>query len=324
MTNTASILGINGRIGSEIAKAFVSAGWHVTGFGRTDRTHIPGVRFVAGDAENPADIRRATEGADIVVNALNLPYDKWENGRAEALLASVLDGLKGSKKTLMFPGNIYNYAAKQHVIEPQTPQHPEKEKGHIRARMETMLETAAAAGDIRVIIVRTGDFYAPGAVGTNFDLAILARIKSGVLQYFSDPSIGHTWAYLPDVARAYVGLAEARAEFSAFENFHFEGHFATGHELIDIVQSVLAHPAKVRQLPWSIMGVIGWFVPVVRELVKMRYLYSEPQRLVDPQLEAILGAGFHTPFEQAVQLTARSYLPVEKQRDPAGTVVVPG
>ncbi|NOZ32037.1 MAG: NAD(P)H-binding protein, partial [Alphaproteobacteria bacterium] len=94
MTNTVTILGINGRIGGEIAKAFVSAGWQVTGFGRTDRAKIRGVRFVAGDAENPADISRATEGADIVVNALNLPYDKWENGRAEALLASVLDGLK--------------------------------------------------------------------------------------------------------------------------------------------------------------------------------------------------------------------------------------
>ncbi|NOZ32038.1 MAG: hypothetical protein GXP01_02950, partial [Alphaproteobacteria bacterium] len=193
-------------------------------------------------------------------------------------------------------------------------QRPEKEKGHIRARMETMLETVAAAGDIRVIIVRTGDFYAPGAVGTNFDLAILARIKSGVLQNFSDPSIGHTWAYLPDVARAYVRLAAARGEFSAFENFHFEGHFATGHELIGAVQSVLARPAKVRQLPWTIMGVIGWFVPVVRELVKMRYLYLEPHRLVDPRLDAILGADFHTPFEQAVQLTARSYLPDDKIR----------
>jgi nucleoside-diphosphate-sugar epimerase len=324
MANTITVLGINGRIGREIAQAFVSSGWQVTGFGRTDRAKLRGVRFVAGDAQNCDDIKRAIKGADVVVNALNLAYDKWENGRAEALLAKVLEAVKGRGITLMFPGNIYNYAVGQHLIEPHTPQKPEREKGHIRVRMENMLKAASRAGDIKTIVVRTGDFYAPGAVGSSFDLAFMSRLKSNVLQYLGDLSVGHTWAYLPDVARAYVRLAEERDGMKSFENFHFAGHFVTGHKLMGAIQSVLARPARVALVPWPMMTVIGWFAPVVRELVKMRYLFQEPHRLADPRLDAILGDDFSTPFDEAVGRTALSYLPDNKKRPATGTAPVTG
>lgn len=48
-TGKVTILGINGHIGQATAKAFVAAGWEVTGMGRTDKHHTPGVRFVRGD-----------------------------------------------------------------------------------------------------------------------------------------------------------------------------------------------------------------------------------------------------------------------------------
>ena len=47
-----TILGINGHIGHHAAKAFVAAGWEVTGFGRSNKHPVPGVRFVQGDADS--------------------------------------------------------------------------------------------------------------------------------------------------------------------------------------------------------------------------------------------------------------------------------
>src|SRR3954467_7882386 len=47
-----TVLGINGHIGQAVAKAFVAAGWDVTGMGRSDRHHVAGVRFVAGDSDS--------------------------------------------------------------------------------------------------------------------------------------------------------------------------------------------------------------------------------------------------------------------------------
>jgi len=312
MTGTVTILGINGRIGQEVGKAFAAAGWRVTGMGRTDRAGLAGVRFVAGDAANVDDISRAVAGADVVVNALNLPYDKWDKGRYEAQLATVLAALKGSGRTLMFPGNIYNYAASDHVLTPETPQRPARDKGEIRVRQEQMLEAAAQASDVQVLIVRTGDFYAPDASGSMFDLALLSRLKSNLIQYPADLGIAHSWAYLPDVGRAYVRIAERRAGFGRFESFHYAGHVATGRQLVAAVQKALPRPARVTRLPWGLMKIVGIAVPVVREVVKMSYLWVEPHRLVDPRLDAILGEGFGTDFEEAVARTTRSYLPQAK------------
>ncbi len=305
---TVTILGINGRVGQAIAGAFVDANWRVIGMGRSNRAQLAGVEFFEGDVDFPDQTRRAVAEADVVVNAINLPYDKWGKGRAEKNLANVLEALRGSAKTLMFPGNMYNWSARQHVIRPDTPQHPEKEKGRIRKRMEEQLREASERGDVRVIILRMADFFGPHAVQSNFDLMLMARIKSNILQYNGDLSNRHSWAYLPDVGRAFVRLAEKRSDFGSFENFHFAGYFVTGHEMIGAIQKVLPKRARVKQIPLNLMRFIGIFVPILRAVMEMNYLWEEPHRLEDPRLEAILGEGFATPFEEAVARTATSYL----------------
>ncbi len=308
MANTVAILGINGRLGQEVAKAFVNSGWRVIGMGRGNRARLAGVEFVEGDVSNVADTKRAVEGADIVVNAINPPYDQWDKGRVEAMLAKILLALKGSGKTLMFPGNVYNYAAKQHLIEPDTAQNPHGDKGEIRKRMEQQLLAASKDG-LQVLIVRMGDFFAPHANGTMIDLMIMQRAKSNVLQYGGDLAIRHTWAYLPDAAKAFVKIGEARHNLPAYKSLHFSGHFVTGSQMIDAIQDVMPKRAKIASVPWGIMKFIGLFSPLLREVVKMRYLWDEPHRLQDKELDALLGEDFGTPFKEALQLSARTYLP---------------
>ena len=87
------ILGINGHIGNAVARAFVAAGYAVTGFGRSNRHPIPGVTFIKGDAEDVAQMRAAIGDTDLVVNALNLPYHQWDKGRKEAQTERVIAAL---------------------------------------------------------------------------------------------------------------------------------------------------------------------------------------------------------------------------------------
>ncbi|NGP16347.1 NAD-dependent epimerase/dehydratase family protein [Devosia aurantiaca] len=113
-----TVLGSNGHIGNTLMWAFRDAGWDVTGLGRINRKPVPNTRFVKGDADDIAVVKAAIAEADVVVNALHLPYDKWGNGAAEAQLQVVLNSLKGSGKTLMFPGTIYNYRAADRQLTP--------------------------------------------------------------------------------------------------------------------------------------------------------------------------------------------------------------
>lgn len=311
-TKTVSVLGVNGRIGQEVAQAFLKNGWRVIGFGRENRLPFTGVEFVVGDAAVKEDIVRATAESSVVVNCLNLPYDKWDQGRFEGQLGRVLAALKvhalaGDIKTMMFPGNIYNYAEDEHLLTPQTPFNPARDKGKIRVRMERMIEDAVQRGELRSIILRLGDFYGPNASGTYFDLGMLRGHKKGKIELPMEPDIFHSWAYLPDVAKVYVKLAENRDQFEPAANFHFRGHFASGEQLANAVQMAFDRPIKVSRMFWPVVRVMGWFMPIMREVHIMSYLYDQPHQLKDERLDALLGPDFGTPFEEAVVATVKSY-----------------
>jgi nucleoside-diphosphate-sugar epimerase len=302
-----TVLGINGHIGHFAARAFVQAGYSVTGFGRSNRQPIAGVQFLQGDAASLRDLQAAIAGADIVFNALNLPYDKWDKGRAEAQLADVVEAMGDSGKTLLYPGNIYNYAATDRGLTPSTPQRPQTPRGAIRVRQEEMLQAASRAGKFQTIVLRAGDFYAAQTAGDWFDQAMLMDAHKGKLYHMGHLELRHAWAYLPDLARAFVTVADQRTTLGAFETFHFGGHFVTNGEMMSAIQRAWGTPLKVADLPWILLQAIGLANGTLREIVKMRYLWNNPMELVDPRLDAILGPDFVTPFEEAVLQTVRPF-----------------
>jgi nucleoside-diphosphate-sugar epimerase len=312
MQKTVTVLGINGHIGRYAAEAFVAAGWQVRGMGRSDKHKIAGVEFVKGDAENVADIVRAIGDSAFVFNALNLPYDKWFGGALEAQFQAIIDAMARVRGcTLLHPGNIYNYAASAREITKDTPEVPERPRGALRVRCEAMLKAAVARGDMRVIIIRAGDFFGPGTTGDWFDQGILAQ--PGKLATLSAPGMAHSWAYLPDFGRAFVVAAEHHDEFAPYEVLFFKGNFVTTEQLVDAIQKASPSPLKVSALPWSLLAVIGLFNPVMREIHKMHYLWQNPMRLRDDRLDALLGPDFGTPYDEAIAATVAPFFAQERK-----------
>jgi nucleoside-diphosphate-sugar epimerase len=297
------VLGLNGHIGKAVAQAFVATGWEVTGMARTDKHRIAGVRFVQGDSDSVEDMRRAIGDAEVVVNALNLPYHQWDKGRMEAQMSRVIEALGTVGRTVLFPGNIYNFAATERYVTPQTAQQPQTPRGGIRVRVEQMFEAAAARGDIQAIILRAGDFYGPGSTTDWFDLAMFREIAKGRVATMGAPGVGHSWAYLPDLARAFEALASTRSTLGAFERFHFAGHFVTPEEMGAAIERAAPTPVTVKPFPLWIMKLLGLVDPIMRETGKMAYLWRNPMELRDERLDALLGARFNTPFDTAIEAT---------------------
>lgn len=302
-----TILGINGHIGQAAATAFVAAGWEVTGMGRSDKHRTPGVRFVRGDSDSVADMRRAIGGSDVVMNALNMRYDLWFEGRMEAQMARVVEAMGASGKTMLFPGNIYNFARTERVLRPETPQHPETVRGQLRVRVENALEAAANRGDIQVLILRAGDFYGPGSSNDWFDLAMMTDVRKGVVHTMGYRGVPHAWAYLPDLARAFEALAAVRLSLEGFERFHFAGHYVTPAQMQAALEAAAPVPIKVRPFLMPLLVAGGWLSPILRETAKMRYIWKTPLQLQDERLDDILGKEFATPFETAVKATAMPF-----------------
>lgn len=309
------VLGVNGHVGRVVAEAFVAAGWDVSGMARTNRYTIPGVRFVAGDSDSVAGMRRAIGEIDLVVNALNLPYASWDKGRKEAQMARVLEALGTSGKTMLFPGNIYNFNQADRMITPGLAQNPQTPRGAIRVRIEQMFKDAALRGDIQAIILRAGDFYGPGSVADWFDQAILRDAAKGRVATMGIKGVGHAWAYLPDLARAFESLGSIRRTLGAFEDFHFAGHFVTPEQMASAIAGAAPRPVTVSSFPLILLKVFGLFDPTMREVSKMDYQWRHPMELRDVRLDSLLGKDFATPFEAAIAATIAPFFGTSKQID---------
>lgn len=306
-----TVLGSNGHIGYAAMIAFRDAGWAVTGLGRSNRRPVADTQFFKGDANDLASVKAAIAEADVVVHGLHLPYDQWGNGRAEAQLQVVLDAMAGTGKTLLFPGTIYNYRAGDRTVAPDLRQSGEKPRGDIRIRLEAMLRDAANTNGFQAIVLRGGDFYGPGNRDDWYDAGMFMDYLKGRLYHLGAIETRHSWAYLPDLARAFTVLAEKRGQFGSFDSFHFAGHWVTHGQVMAAVDASIGGGLKVSPFPWWLLRALGLVNPVMRDLHQMRYLWRNEMELVDPRLDALLGPGFTTPFEAAVAATATELVNVK-------------
>jgi len=182
--------------------------------------------------------------------------------------------------------------------------------------MERRLEAAASTG-VRTLIVRAGDYFGPHAGNSWFSQGLISAgrpVRS--ITYPGPPSVGHSWAYLPDVAETIAQLIER--DLAAFEVFHFRGHwFEHGIQIAEAVRRVVGNPRlPVRSFPWWAVYAASPFVAMFREMIEMRYLWQEPLKLDNAKLNAFLGSEPHTPIDQAIVTTLRG-LGCLEGRDPA-------
>jgi len=307
----ALVLGATGGVGGAVAKRLAEAGWAIRALNRNvekARQSEPTYDWRQGDAMSKADVRAAAEGAGLIVHAVNPPgYRNWGE-LVLPMLDSTIAAARAVGATVLLPGTVYNFGPDAFpVLREDSPQNPQTSKGRIRAEMERRLRQASDDG-VRVIIVRAGDFFGPGAANNWFSQGMVQAgkpVKSVI--YPGRPGTGHQWAYLPDVAETMVRLVERRDELPTFAVYHMEGVWdADGATLIGAIGRAVGRRPKVWSFPWWAMPLLAPFVTLFRELLEMRYLWSRPLRMDNAKLVATLGAEPRTPLDTAVKRTLES------------------
>lgn len=322
---TALVLGATGGVGGEVAARLLQAGWRVRALHRN-----PGklnkndrIAWIKGDAMVAADVAAASEGVSLIVHAVNPPgYRNWATQVLPMLdntiAAAELDGAR-----ILLPGTVYNYGRDVFPdIAEDAPQNARTRKGRIRVEMERRLRAAAERGWATVLIVRAGDFFGPKAANNWFSQGLVTPGQHPkAISYPGKPGIGHQWAYLPDVAETMVRLVE-RDDLEAFATFHMEGHWdADGVQMTSAIRRALGEPdLPVRPTPWPLMQLAAPVVPIMRELVEMKYLWKRPIRLRNARLEAVIGAEPRTPLDEAVRNTLTAMGCLDRAAAPAASV----
>lgn len=309
---TALVLGATGGAGGAIARQLLAAGWAVRGLrrGPPPGAGDGGIEWHRGDAMRADDVRAAARGCAVLVHAVNPPgYRRWGE-LVLPMLDHTIAAASAEHATVVLPGTVYNYGPDAFpLIAEDAPQQPLTRKGAIRVEMERRLEAAAAAGALRVLILRAGDFFGPGARNNWFSQGMVRPGRPVQTVRLPGPGVGHQYAYLPDVARTVERLLQRRAALPAFTRLHFGGHWdEDGRDLGRAVQRVVAAhggSARLADFPWWQVRLAAPFVTTLRELLEMRYLWRQPVRLDNRRLVALLGAEPHTPLDEAVEATLR-------------------
>lgn len=320
MTNTVLILGARGRFGLAAAKAFADAGWRVLAHMRVGGQVPPEVQgdarihWLQADLYDTTALARlalaSSPGVAVVVHALNPAYTN-QAWRAEVLpmTEAALALCRTLNATLMVPGNIYNFgAAMPALLREDTPQAALSVKGQIRIGMEAHLRNSGVPS----IVIRAGDFFGSGK-GTWFDHAIVKDIAKGVFTYPGPLDVATAWAYLPDLARSFVAVAEQRGRLHTFEVLHFGGYSITARQWLEVLTPIAqaqgwvkaGHSVRFKRLPWTVIRLVGLFVKGLAELVEMRYLWQTPHRLDNTRLMALLGTESHTPLALAAAVALK-------------------
>lgn len=277
MSTSVLVLGASGRFGRNAAHAFRAAGWTVSEFDRATQ-----------------DLSQAAMGQDVIVNAWNPPYPDWA-GTIPGLTQRVIAAARASGASVILPGNVYVFGQDApERFAPDTAHQATNPLGRIRIEME---QTYRDSG-VQTILLRGGDFLDVAASGNWFDMVIAARLRKGTFRYPGPMTVPHAWAYLPDMAKAAVALAERRGSLQRFEDIPFPGFTLTGAELAAAVNAVV--PINASRMSWWPIKIAAPFWRTGRHLLEMRYLWDKPHHLDAARLNKLLPGFEGTPLDQAI------------------------
>ncbi|MFN7092397.1 MAG: NAD-dependent epimerase/dehydratase family protein [Allorhizobium sp.] len=308
----ALVLGATGGIGGALAAALLQRGYRVRAMHRAPErqaTARPHYEWVRGDAMRAEDVLLAAEGASVIVHGVNPPgYQNW----AELVLPMIYNTITAARAVgarILMPGTIYNFGADAFpLIAEDSRQAPETVKGRIRVELERRLERAAEQG-VSVLILRAGDFFGPDAGNNWFAQGLVQPGKP--VRFVVNPGrkgVGHAWAYLPDVAETFMRLLDRADALPRFARFHMDGFYdPDGTQMVAAIGRAVGRPRILTiGFPWRLAGLARPFVPLIRELHEMRYLWRETIRLDNSRLLDFLGQEPQTPIDVAVKATLQS------------------
>lgn len=265
---------------------------------------IPGVRRIALDASNAADLTAAATGAAVIYNCMNPGnYTKWEAEWPPIYQATIL-AAERSGAILAIVSNLYMYDPAVQPLRPDGPEAARDHKGELRGRLDRDVLAAHEAGRLRTVIVRASDYLGVGigqnGMGTRL---IEAAAKGKAVQAIGEVDLPHAWTYVPDVAATVIAAAANPAALGRVW-FAASHPACTQRELLaDLLASVDLPMVKLTGMPSWLLTAIGWALPLMREVKGVSYQFTAPWLLDDAATRAELGVE-PTPWDEVLRVTA--------------------
>ncbi|MEM6387730.1 MAG: NAD-dependent epimerase/dehydratase family protein [Pseudomonadota bacterium] len=263
-----------GPMGRTIAETLVAQAETVTVVTRDGRAIGPGINARKADLSDTQQTLEACKGADAIFHCAAPPYHQWTT-LFPALQNAAIAAAEATSAVLVVVENLYGYGQAGTLTE-EMPLDAKTRKGALRARLSEELLAAHAAGRINCVAGRATDFFGPGvrmsALGERFWPAALSGRP---VDWIGDPDAPHSFAYLPDLAAAYVALGQTPSTWG--QAWHLPAlPPVSAREICEMVRPPEVASVKLRQTPSWLLRLVGLFQPAAGEMVEMRYMFDNP------------------------------------------------
>jgi nucleoside-diphosphate-sugar epimerase len=200
-------------------------------------------------------------------------------------------------------GTVYPYGRpRSNPVREDHPREPHIFKGRMRKAQEDLLLDAHAAGRIKGAVLRLPDFYGPEVDKSYLHGAIVAATQGGPANMIGPLDQPHEFVFVPDVGPVVFRLVETPGAWGHV--WHLAGAGATTQQaLVDEIARQSGRPLKLRVAGRGMLRLIGLFNPMMREMVEMHYLLTEPVIMDDSALQKLIGPIAKTPYSEGIRQT---------------------
>lgn len=302
-TELVALVGATGAIGESISAALRQQGRRYRAIGRSrpalERAFgdDPRAELTVWNPDDEASIRAALRGVSAVVYMVGVPYTEFR--LHPILMRRVLDAAIAVKvERLLLIGTLYVFGrARTKRVTEDHPREPHTFKGRMRKEQEDLVLAAHAPTGLRTTVLRLPDFYGPG-----IERSLLSDLFVAVKEHRRAKLIGpldrpHEFVFVPDVGPVVVKLLDTPAAFGRAWNLGGAGVTTQ----LELARLAFGGPPRTLAAGKTMLRILGITDPMMRELVEMHYLMTDPLIVDDSALERLLGGLAKTPYQEGVR-----------------------
>lgn len=272
-----TILGANGTIGTILARELKNYTNRIRLVSRNPKKVNDTDELFPADLLEPGMVDKAVEGSEVVYLVVGLDYnfkvwkEKWP-----VLMRSVIDACIKNKSRLVFFDNVYMYdiRAIPNMTE-DSPINPPSGKGAVRKQIAQMLMDEVKAGRLIALIARSADFYGPGSEKSFINEMVYKNLSKGkAASWFVNADRKHSFTFVPDAAVGTALLGNTNDAYNQVWHLPTNRNALTGRELIKLFADEMKAENKVTVMPGWLIRILGFFIPILREMTEMLYQYN--------------------------------------------------
>lgn len=299
------VVGAGGVTGRLVVRHLLAAGCRVRAVTRDGRpVGASRAERVAVDAADPVALTAAARGAVAIHHCAMPPIGRWRRDFPPLTDAIIAAG-EAAGARVVYADDTWMYGRVTGPMTPDLPYRPVSAGGVLRAWLAQRLEHAAAAGRIRLSVVRAGELYGPGVRSMIAGTVFGALARGRTPRWFGRPDLPITPTYVDDFARTIAAAGRLDRSDATIWHVPHPG-VVTGRELITLAADEAGCPGgPVRSIGARQLRALGAVIPLARAAAELVYQFEQPF-VVDGSATAEAFGIAPTPYAQGVGDTMHS------------------